>query len=253
MNSIGVKPDDLADVSAVARWLATHRGEHEWITQHDLWKRCLQGYYAAISYADEQVGRVLDALEAGPNRDNPIVVFAADNGWHTGEKEHWTKFYLSELACRVVFAISVPGNRPRVVTTPVGLIDVFPTLLSLCHLPAPTTHALDGMDLSALLRGSTAQRGQPVLSTFGRGCQSLRNERFRYNRYRNGAEELYDHATDPHEIRNVATDPADTEAMALLRKSLPAVEAPEVEFASAAEKKGDINRWDDSVFDDAKR
>lgn len=249
----GFKPDDLADVPAVARWLATHRGEHEWITQRDLWKRCLQGYYAAISYADEQVGRVLDALEAGPNRDNTIVVFAADNGWHTGEKEHWTKFYLSERACRVVFSISVPGSKPRIVETPVGLIDVFPTLLSLCQLPAPTTHTLDGVDLSALIRGSADQRGQPVLSTFGRGCQSLRSERYRYNRYRNGAEELYDHANDPHEFRNVANDPTYSAAMAMMRNSLPAIEAPEVEFASAAEKKGDINRWDDSVFDDAKR
>ena len=249
----GFRPDDLEDVPAVARWLATHRGEHDWIVKHDLWKKCLQGYYAAISYADEQVGRVLDALEAGPNRDSTIVVFAADNGWHTGEKEHWTKFYLSELACRVVFSISIPGNKPRVVETPVGLIDIFPTLLSLCKLPAPATHTLDGVDISALARGSTDQRGKPVLSTFGLGCQSLRSDRYRYNRYRNGAEELYDHASDPHEFRNVAADPAYAKAKSLMRSFLPTVEAPEVAFASAAEKAADINRWDDSVFDDAKR
>jgi len=249
----GFRADDLADVPAVARWLATHRGEHEWIVQRDLWKKCLQGYYAAISYADEQVGRVLDALEAGPNRENTIVVFAADNGWHTGEKEHWTKFYLSELACRVVFSVSVPGNKPRVVTTPVGLIDIFPTLLSLCQLSAPATHVLDGIDLSGIIRGTANQRGKPVLSTFGLGCQSLRSDRYRYNRYRNGAEELYDHATDPHEFRNVAAEPAYASALSTMRKSLPAIEAPEVAFASAAEKASDINRWDDSVFDDAKR
>ena len=107
--------------------------------------------------------------------------------------------------------------------------------------------------ISALVKGSTDLRGKPVLSTFGRGCQSLRNDRYRYNRYRNGAEELYDHSVDPHEFRNLADDPAYADAKAMMRKFLPTTEAPEVAFASAAEKAGDINRWDDSVFDDAKR
>ena len=249
----GFKPGDLDDVPAAARWLSTHRGEHEWITQRDLWKRCLQGYYAAISYADEQVGRVLDALEAGPNRDNTIVVFASDNGWHTGEKDHWTKFYLSERGCRVVFSVSVPGNKPNVVETPVGLIDLFPTLLGLCSLTAPPTHALDGFDLTGLIRGTTTKREKPVLSTFGRGCHTLRDDRFRYTRYRNGEEELYDHSVDPHEFKNLASDPAFALVKTELRKHLPSTEAAEVEYASAAEKSKDINRWDDAVLDDAKR
>ena len=249
----GFKPGDLDDVPAAARWLSTHRGEHEWITQRDLWKRCLQGYYAAISYADEQVGRVLDALEAGPNRDNTIVVFASDNGWHTGEKDHWTKFYLSERGCRVVFSVCVPGNKPNVVETPVGLIDLFPTLLGLCSLTAPPTHALDGFDLTGLIRGTATKREKPVLSTFGRGCHTLRDDRFRYTRYRNGEEELYDHSVDPHEFKNLASDPAFDLVKTELRKHLPSTEAAEVEYASAAEKSKDINRWDDTVLDDAKR
>ena len=249
----GFKPGDLDDVPAVARWLSTHRGEYEWITQRDLWKRCLQGYYAAISYADDQVGRVLDALESGPNRDNTIVVFASDNGWHTGEKDHWTKFYLSERGCRVVFSVCVPGNQPNVVETPVGLIDLFPTLLGLCNLAAPPTHALDGFDLTGLIRGTATKREKPVLSTFGRGCHTLRDERYRYTRYRNGEEELYDHSFDPHEFKNLASDPAFASVKTELRKHLPSTEAPEVEYASAAEKSKDINRWDDAVLDAAKR
>ncbi len=249
----GFKLGDLDDVPAAARWLSTHRGEHEWITQRDLWKRCLQGYYAAISYADEQVGRVLDALEAGPNRDNTIVVFASDNGWHTGEKDHWTKFYLSERGCRVVFSVSVPGKKPNVVETPVGLIDLFPTLLGLCSLTAPPTHALDGFDLTGLISGTATKRAKPVLSTFGRGCHTLRDERYRYTRYRNGDEELYDHSVDPHEFKNLAPDPIFAPLMIDLRKYLPRIEAPEIEYASANEKSKDINRWDDAVLDDAKR
>ena len=74
----GYRADDLEDVPQPARWLATHRGEHDYILTHGMWKKCLQAYYASITYVDEQYGRVLDALEAGPNRDNTIVVFAAE-------------------------------------------------------------------------------------------------------------------------------------------------------------------------------
>jgi arylsulfatase A-like enzyme len=135
----------------------------------------------------------------------------------------------------------------------VGLIDLFPTLLGLCNLPAPPTHALDGFDLTGLIRGTATKREKPVLSTFGRGCHTLRDERYRYTRYRNGEEELYDHSVDPHEFKNLASDPAFASVKTELRKHLPSTEAPEVEYASAAEKSKDINRWDDAVLDAAKR
>jgi arylsulfatase A-like enzyme len=191
---------------------------------------------------------VLDALEHGPNRDNTIVVFTSDNGWHTGEKNHWSKFYLSELACRVAFAICVPGLKPQVCPTPVGLIDLYPTLLSLCGLPQPPTHPLDGFDLTAILRGTSQERGAPVLSTYGRECHSLRDERYRYTRYRNGAEELYDHASDPWEWTNLAADPRHAGAKARLARFLPKVNAPDIEFASEKDREGDINMWQDEAF-----
>jgi len=91
-----------------------------------------------------------------------------------------------------------------------------------------------------------------VLSTFGRGCHSLRDERYRYTRYRNGEEELYDHSADPHELRNLAHDPVHALAKLRLRSLLPSQQAAEVEFASAAEKNSDINRWDDVILDTGK-
>jgi arylsulfatase A-like enzyme len=244
----GYRPDDLEDLPKAARWLATHRGEHDFIVKNGLWKKCLQAYYASISYVDEQIGRVLDALEASPNRDNTIVVFASDNGWHTGEKNHWSKFYLSELACRVVFSISVPGMKPQVCGTPVGLIDIYPTLASLCGLSKPATHTLDGIDLSPILRGISTERGAPVLSTYGRECHSLRDARFRYTRYRNGAEELYDHNRDPNEWTNLAGDPRFAAEKSRLARALPTVNAPDVEFASEKDRAGDINTWEDEAF-----
>lgn len=245
----GYKPDDLDDLPMPARWLATHRDEHGLIVSHGLWKRSLQAYYASISYVDEQIGRVLSALEAGPNRGNTIIVFAADNGWHTGEKNHWSKFYLSELACQVVFSISVPGAEPRVVESPVGLIDLYPTLLSLCGLPAPDTHTLDGYNLTPLLTGRATARGAPVLSTYGRGCHSLRNDRFRYTRYRNGDEELYDHEIDPEEWTNLAKDTRYAAVKARFIPWLPVSNASEIAFASEKDRTEDVNLWEDEAFD----
>ena len=244
----GYRVSDLDDLPPAARWLATHRGEHEFITKQDLWKKSLQAYYASINYVDEQVGRVLDALEQGPNRDNTIIVFAADNGWHTGEKNHWSKFYLSELACRVVFSVSVPGLKPQVNATPVGLIDLYPTLIRLCGLPSPTTHALVGFDLSPLLRGETSERGAPVLSTYGQGNHSIRDARFRYTRLRNGAEELYDHASDPHEWRNLASDPRLAAEKQRLALALPAINVPDVVFANGKSMGHDANAWSEEVL-----
>jgi len=243
----GYRADDLDDLPPAARWLATHRGEHAYVTKHDLWKKCLQAYYASIAYIDEQIGRVLDALEASPHRDNTIVAFASDNGFHTGEKDHWSKFYLSELACRVVFSIAVPGLKPQVSSTPVGLIDFYPTLVNLCGLPSPR-HSLDGFDLTPLLRGESTERGAPVLSTFGQGNHSLRDGRFRYSRLRNGAEELYDHARDPDEWTNLAASPEFAAERARLARALPAVNAPEVVFANGKSMGVDENSWKDEAF-----
>jgi arylsulfatase A-like enzyme len=247
----GYRGDDLEDLPKPSRWLATHRGEHDFIVKHGLWKKTLQAKYAATAYVDEQIGRVLDALEAGPNEDSTIVVLAADNGWHTGEKNHWSKFYLSEMACRVVFAISVPGMRPQVSATPVSLLDIYPTLTALCGLQPPATHALDGVDLTPVLSGTRADRGRPVLSTYGRGCHTLRDDRFRYIRYRDGSEELYDHYHDRHEWMNLAHDPRFAAAKARLAAHLPDINAREIEYASDRDRDTDGNRWTDEAFESA--
>src|SRR4051812_23710270 len=112
--------------------------------------------------------------------------------------------------------------------TPVSLLDLFPTLVALCGLPPPETHTLDGVNLTAVLAGRAKDRGQPVLSTYGKGNHSLRDDRFRYIRYRNGDEELYDHTNDPYEWRNLAADPNFAAAKAALGQWLPRTDAPDV-------------------------
>ncbi|MBP7140267.1 MAG: sulfatase [Opitutaceae bacterium] len=244
----GCLEGDLDDVPKPARWLATHRGEHAFILRNNLWKKCLQAYFASISYVDEQVGRVLGALEASRYRENTIVVLISDNGWHNGEKEHWSKFYLSELGCRVVFSVHVPGLPPQICDTPVSTIDLYPTLMDLCGLPAPETHSLDGINLSPILRQTRSNRGRPVLSTYGPGCHSIRDERFRYTRYRNGDEELYDHTADPHEWRNLAADPRFAPEKRRLVRWLPERDAPEIEYAVKVGSTDVSNVWSEEAF-----
>jgi arylsulfatase A-like enzyme len=120
-----------------------------------------------------------------------------------GEKDHWLKYALWEQSCRVFLSIRVPGCPVQRSQTPVSLIDVYPTLQHLCSLLSPG-HELDGVDLSSVLAGRATERGRPVLSTYGQGNHAIRDARYRYIRYRNGEEELYDHETDPYEWTNVA-------------------------------------------------
>jgi arylsulfatase A-like enzyme len=224
----GYRVNDLDDVPKPGRWIATNRREHAAVVAAGMWKPAIQAIMASTLYADEQIGRVLDALDHGPNRSNTIVVFADDNGFHTGEKDHWLKFALWEQTCRVPFAISVPGMPVQENKSPVSLLDLYPTLLTLCHLPGPTTHRLDGVDLTELVAGRRADRGEPALSTYGRGNHSLRNEHFRLIRYRNGDEEFYDERIDPYEWTNRAADSHYAAAKASLAEWLPKIEAPDI-------------------------
>jgi arylsulfatase A-like enzyme len=242
----GYKADDLQDLPKPGRWIAAHRGEHAEVVASGMWKKSIQGYLASMAYVDEQIGRVLVALEKSPERDNTIVVFLSDNGFHLGEKDHWLKYALWEQTCRVFFSISVPGFPKQFSESPVSLIDLYPTLANLCGVPRPT-HELDGVDLTKLLAGKTKERGAPVLSTYGRGNHAIRDDRYRYIRYANGDEELYDDEKDPYEWTNLANNPRFDHVKVSLRKWLPKENAPGVPEVKNAER--DKSRWSDEAFD----
>jgi len=229
----GYQPGDLDDVPGPGRWLAARHLFHAGITGAGMWREYLQAKYASTSYIDEQIGRVLTALEKSPHANNTIIVLLADNGYDTGEKDKWSKFALWEHTCRVVFSISGPGIATRINSSPVGLIDIYPTLLGLTGLAPPSVQTLDGVDLTPMLRGKTNDRGKPVVTSYGIGNHSVRDARYRYIRYRNGDEELYDHDTDPYEWTNRAAEPALVETKARLARWLPAQDAPEIERVRA--------------------
>lgn len=198
-----VKDDDLNDVPGIGRKLARDRHhDFDLIRGSKRWKHAVRAYLASISFADAQLGRVLDALDASAHANNTIIVLWSDHGWHLGEKLHWHKSTLWEVSTRVPLIISVPGNPTGQCARPVNLIDLYPTLNELCGLQA--IDALDGISLVPLLRDPTAPWNRPAVIEFRRGNAAIRSDRFRYIRYQDGGEEFYDLKTDPHEWNNLA-------------------------------------------------
>jgi arylsulfatase A-like enzyme len=188
----------------------------------------IQAYLACINYADACVGVVLDALAQSKYADNTIVVLWGDHGWHLGEKLRYKKFTLWEEACRMPLIIKVPGvtkGQARC-TSPVSLLDLYPTLVELCGLPA--NPANEGKSIVPLLKNSSLVWDIPVVTTMGFNRHSVRNSKWRYTQYEDGAEELYNHETDPMEWTNLAKNPEFTKVKTELAAYLPITNAPAV-------------------------
>jgi len=220
-----VLEDDLEDVPECG--VAPQNVKiHRQITGAGKWAEFVQAYLAASSFADALVGEVIDALEKSAYKDNTIVVLWTDHGWHLGEKSHWKKFTLWEESTRVVLTIRVPGMTPERARCPrtVSLLDLYPTLLELCGLPAKSEN--EGISLVPLLKNPAADRQEPAVTTYKRGNHSVRTEDWRYTRYADGSEELYDHRKDEMEWTNLASDPSYAEIKGRLVKWLPKTDAP---------------------------
>jgi arylsulfatase A-like enzyme len=211
---------DLNDVPPTAQQWAQSPPDDATLTAAGLSREAVRAYKASISFADEQIGRVLEALWSSPQASNTIVALWSDNGFHLGEKLHWRKFTLWEEATRVPLIIADPQGgpyRPRV-AAPVSLIDLFPTLLDLAGLPAMP--GVDGHSLKALMKGSSSTAQTPALMSWGAGNNSIRQGPWRYIRYRAGGEELYNHDNDPLEHHNLATEPSQRRQLLHLRREL---------------------------------
>jgi arylsulfatase A-like enzyme len=220
--------DDLDDVpEAGARSAFSAREAHEWVLETGQWQAAVQGYLASISYADAMVGRLLDALDATGRADNTIVVLWGDHGFHLGEKSRWRKMTLWEESTHVPLIVVAPG-----VTTPgsrsaeaVSLMDIYPTLAEIAGLDVP--RHIEGQSLLPLLADPSAQRTVPALTTYGFGNHSVRDERYRYTRYADGSEELYDHEADPNEWTNLAGQRRHDAVKAELARWLPSHDEPD--------------------------
>ncbi len=170
-------------------------------------RKLRHAYYAAVSYSDALVGKVLEALEEEGLADNTIIVVWGDHGWHLGDHRVWGKHTTFEMAVRSPLMIKVPGMAARKIGNelPVSSIDLYPTLMELTGIP--TDFPLDGQSLVPLMKsGRDAQRAAMAFSYFRNGI-SMRTDRYRLTRYFREAEptlELFDHQNDPMETVNIA-------------------------------------------------
>jgi arylsulfatase A-like enzyme len=202
-----VKEDDLDDVPAIGRQFARAGGDHARVTKADAWKKGVQAYLAAITFADAMVGRVLRAVETGPYANDMSVVLWSDHGWHLGEKLHWRKFTLWERSTRNVLMFDAPGVTKPGATCDrtVSMMDIYPTLMDLTGLKAPGPQ--EGESITRWLQNPAAPKRTPALTTYMLGNHAVRSDRWRYIRYKDGAEELYDRTKDPNEWTNIAARP----------------------------------------------
>jgi iduronate 2-sulfatase len=175
-------------------------------------REMIRAYRASTSFVDAQVGRVLEALERLGLKENTVVVFWGDHGYHLGEKGKWSKAYsLFEVGTRVPLIIAVPGGGARSAAATVELLDLYPTLAELCGLPAPT--GIRGRSLAPLLRNARARWPHPAHSVTlfqNKLGRAVRTERFRYAEWDEGraGAMLFDETKDPHELKNLADDPS---------------------------------------------
>lgn len=212
--------DDIENQKPSADYLRAEKyNKHE---------EAVQAYLASINYADYCVGVILDALDKSPYKDNTIIVFWGDHGWHLGEKLRYKKFTLWEESCRMPLLISVPGmaDKGETCVRNVSLLDLYPTLVELCDLPENSLN--DGNSIVPLLENPKSEWNIPALTTMGFNNHTVRTERWRYIIRDDGSEELYDHSKDQLEWENLAGKEEYRSIIDELKKSIPTYNHPEV-------------------------
>jgi len=223
-----LKENDLDDVPVLGRLLTAGKSKFvDAVLEHGLHKQAVQGYLATTAYADAQIGRVLDALERSPYKDNTIVVLLTDHGFHLGEKHHWQKATLWEEATHCLLIFRAPGvtYAGGMSKRFVSLQDIYPTLAELCGIEPPSY--VDGRSLVPLLKNPEAEwESTAITGLTSKGGPwypyiSIRNEMGRYIRYAQGQEEYYDCTRDPHEWINQIGNPKYTAVIKKLHASVP--------------------------------
>lgn len=193
----------------------------QFLQQSGQWKNLVRSYLACTSFTDSQVGRVLDALRRSQYAENTIVVLWSDHGWHLGEKSITGKNSLWERSTRVPLIFAGPGvTAGGRCESPAELLDLYPTLAKMSGSKLSTA-GLEGHSLTPQLRDPAAKREFPAITTHNHDNHSVRSSRWRYIRYADGAEELYDMEQDPNEWHNLASEQASAEILSEHRRWLP--------------------------------
>ena len=222
-----MRKDDIAGIPQYGVDLTREKHvapTYEWVIKNKEEKKLVQSYLACVSFADAQVGKILDALDASPHKDNTYVVLYSDHGFHLGEKERYAKRSLWEDGARVPMMISGPGIKPGVSHKPTQLLDIYPTLLELTGLKPDSK--LEGNSLLPLLRNPQSEWPHYARTSFGPGNYAIVSERYRFIQYNDGSEEFYDRSKDPNEWSNQAKNPEYASIIAKHRQQVPQERAP---------------------------
>ena len=244
------KDDDLADLPDKIRKQRQNRKafHYDKLVAMGAWKDALHGYLACTSYADAMIGRILSALESSPHADNTIVVLWSDHGYHLGEKGQWGKHTLWERTSNVPFVWAGPGVAKGVRTdVTASLIDIYPTLIETCNLPAPRQQ-LEGVSLAATLKQPADAKDRTVYLPYMKpGEYAVMNRDWRYIHYDDKNQELYNVREDPHEWNNLASDPQYADVITTLQDSAPTEFAdPELRLNARRDLvvEGETFRWE---------
>lgn len=183
------------------------------------------------------IGRLIDALDKSAYAENTIIVFWGDHGWHLGEKQHWRKFTLWEEAARAPLIWVAPGlTKPNSVSErTVDFMTIYPTLTDLAGIPTP--EHVQGKSIRSLLADPQAPWADPAITTYNFNNHAVRTEGWRYIRYANGDEELYDETKDPYEWSNLAGQAEFAEKKAELAKLIPTTNQPDISGPQRAGQK----------------
>jgi choline-sulfatase len=216
---VGAIPFDQQDAHSKRLYLANDYRNFD-ITPEDI-RRSRRAYFANISYLDDKIGGIMDVLTRCRMADDTIVVFVSDHGDMLGERGLWFKMSFFEGSARVPLMIAAPGLQPRRVDAPVSTVDVTPTLADLAGAPMdeimPWT---DGESLLGLAKGG--QRTAPVAVEYAAEGSyaplvSMRYGKWKFNRCALDPDQLFDLEADPHEMTDLAGEPAHKGTLDMLR------------------------------------
>jgi len=190
----------------------------EWAIENKEWRPIIQSYLASISFVDHCVGMALNALKSSRYAENTYIILFSDHGYHLGEKSRFAKMSLWDRSTRVPLIIAGPGIKAGESNATVGLVDLYPTIVELAGLSPNLENS--GHSLMPILSGEVLKE-RSITTEYGKDNFAVVNEGYRYIRYANGEEELYDRKLDPHEWKNLAGDPNYADIKKRLLRDIP--------------------------------
>jgi len=221
------KSDDLDDLPPVAHLIndLPMMPTTEWAIKNNEWANIIQAYLACVSFVDHELGRLLEKLETSKHAGNTVIVLWSDHGYRLGEKGTFAKHALWETATNAPLIFAAPNlPKGKLIDTPAEMLSIYPTLLDLCGLPAYDRN--EGLNLVPQMTGRGSGENERIaITTFGMNNHGLRTSEYRYIRYEDGGEELYEHNSDPNEWYNIAGEGGNAEVIEGLKKYLPAINA----------------------------